>query len=683
MSHQHQHQRNAVRGDSTSWAAVVSLVCLLGIGTGGAKQEAAPPATQSATPAPPAEQSVPPPSEGNANAPPEAPAQAEIEPASPPPRYKSLPTGPPPTGDHGVTVPTIRQFSEPVWNAWVEASSSKIGYRPVTALTNQEYSVVLNLAALAYGSSNRSVYSTETSNDLQTWLERQKNVDNLDVEVIVSLERRFFVPQSNGERAKSLTVDLARIRRAQRDGFTVTDDVFEDLRDQKEQAPFWFGAQTFKVRTTSVTGPTNVTFFVWANGRPVDEINMPICIRANPEDSCQESAAPKPVTLRGVDLSGKADYPDAALQFVERDSSVTGVFHCNTCTGGPNPYYPWEIYQTGDWFAQQVARILTQMTQTPDEAAKETPAQIFERSGNSLADLMFDPAGPGASEAREAFTRFLFSAAASTGKPRPPTLFVRLLPTIPSLVLTPLNVMHLTLPGGSKVFVGEVANVETPLEFQDYSTPESCISDWTLFVPPKGHLPVPDSLQDVSEARVAFDPWIHAFSGSCNDCVISTENDFQSWLEKVSGKPKSSAVLILSHHFNNALSFYSSGNPSVGPEAVQRFFTTPSVVIIDACGTAAPGASEFIRQFNAHGMSTVIATYTEVEPAMAGQFLTLLFDNLAAHPEYTMSDAKFLAARDLAHQYGPRALAFMLIGNGAVHACFKPRRAIGTVNAAN
>jgi hypothetical protein len=123
---------------------------------------------------------------------------------------------------------------------------------------------------------------------------------------------------------------------------------------------------------------------VWANGHPVDEINMPLRIRTNPQDDCEALAAPKPVTLRGVDLSGKADFPDGALQFVERDASIAAVFHCNTCATTPNSYYTWEIDRTGDWFSQQVARILTQMTQPPDVASKETAAGIFTRAGDSL-----------------------------------------------------------------------------------------------------------------------------------------------------------------------------------------------------------------------------------------------------------------------------------------------------------
>ena len=100
----------------------------------------------------------------------------------------------------------------------------------------------------------------------------------------------------------------------------------------------------------------------------------------------------------------------------------------------------------------------------------------------------------------------------------------------------------------------------------------------------------------------------------------------------------------------------------------------PSVAILNGCGTARPGAANFIRQLNLHGIQAAVATVTEVDGTTAGVFM----DCFAGAIEQTrISGADTIA---LSAAYGEavqcayekreaRALWYSLIGNGSLKIC--------------
>jgi hypothetical protein len=138
--------------------------------------------------------------------------------------------------------------------------------------------------------------------------------------------------------------------------------------------------------------------------------------------------------------------------------------------------------------------------------------------------------------------------------------------------------------------------------------------------------------------------------------------------------------LILSHHENNSL-YFDQDRSAIFATNVKRHFAIPSLAIIDACGTANPGAFEFIREFNLHGMNAAIASSVDVNGRMGGVFLRLLTDALArnrADESYSLDRAVFDAIKALwdepdeleaSQKYGPRALVFGLVGNGKLRVC--------------
>jgi hypothetical protein len=257
-------------------------------------------------------------------------------------------------------------------------------------------------------------------------MKRNSDIDSADLEVLVIPDQRYF--QMQGERAKRLTVDLEKVRDTQNSGFALDGSPFAYLRSHGGKAPFSFGMQSFRLRVlrSAPLGNAPVALSFWADGKPIDEVAMNLCVVAKPEDACPTSSASSTHSLRGVDLSGKGNLPDAALHLIERGSDVVGVFRCNSCAG--DKYFNWTIGQ-----------------------------------------------------------RSFFSAAHAKGtSDKPSTLFVRLLSNKPNLVLFPMGLVRVPLPGGSKDFLGFSVNIEAPLELQDYSTQSKCISDWVLFVPPAG-----------------------------------------------------------------------------------------------------------------------------------------------------------------------------------------------------
>jgi hypothetical protein len=121
---------------------------------------------------------------------------------------------------------------------------------------------------------------------------------------------------------------------------------------------------------------------------------------------------------------------------------------------------------------------------------------------------------------------------------------------------------------------------------------------------------------------------------------------------------------------------------SVHSSNIKRRFDAPSVAIINACGTAKPGALAFVRQLNSQGVGAVIATKTLVDGRMAGLFLSNLFAALRVNEtdaSYSLARAKFDAVKKLSETvipnsrkrelYGSKAYNYSLLGNGNVRVC--------------
>ena len=570
--------------------------------------------------------------------------------------------------------PTSYRFTDPVWNVWAERSSTP-SFKPRNLQPGLEYTLVVDLAALAYRElEGTGVYSQDVSASIVDWIKRYADIDSADLELLAVPDQRYI--QMRGERTQTLHIDLKKMRGTQQSGFTLDSTAFDYLRSNSGNGPFSFGRVLFGLRVlgNAPLGNAPVALSIWADGKPIDEMAVNLCVAAKPEDSCPTSSASSDYTLRGADLSGTGKYPDAALHAVERGSDVVAVFRCNSCAG--SKYLSWTIGQQKDgWLADRVSEVVQHLT-PPVPSAGE-----FAKQGDILYNLLFpNNSDPDETEAEKAFGAFFSSAHQKGPTDEPSSLFVRLLPSKPTLVLFPMALMRAPLPGGSREFVGFSVNIEAPLELQDYSSQSKCISDWVLFAPAA---PAADdeSLGDLAFARGYASDWIDLMTKSCPTCSYSDPDKFSEWLLGTTqpAPPKESqALVILSQYKNNSLYFNALADnpPSVSSGSIRRTFATPSFAILDACGTAAPGGSEFIRDLNEHGVYSVISTSAAIPGPMGGQFLKIFMELVAKHPEYTVSRARYEAVKSLSTRpastgetFGAQALEFTLVGNGGLHVC--------------
>jgi hypothetical protein len=249
----------------------------------------------------------------------------------------------------------------------------------------------------------------------------------------------------------------------------------------------------------------------------------------------------------------------------------------------------------------------------------------------------------------------------------------------------PFGLARTQVTSGQRDFVGFHVLVQTPLEVQNYMLPSACVSKWTVLVPPATLNGNP-----LVQAREQFGPWIERLRKSSNDVKIYEDlKTFGEWLNPADPgqERESSALLILSHHEANSI-FFDQDVDAISATNMTRLFASPSIAIINACGTANPGAFEFVREFNRNGIYTVLASSIEVDARLGGAFSKLLAERLESgktRPAYNLELAVFDALTELSkvsdeygvdsHPYGPRALIFTVLGNGGVRACIPSQQA--------
>jgi hypothetical protein len=233
-------------------------------------------------------------------------------------------------------------------------------------------------------------------------------------------------------------------------------------------------------------------------------------------------------------------------------------------------------------------------------------------------------------------------------------------------------------------FIGRYFRIESPLTNQNYEPSAPCLDDWVVIGP-----------ADVGATRVARaqlnDRLVvddHMRSGALRVAGVSIPvvEDMGAFLSFIRGpvdsdiaplSKRATLLSVLSHHDRNAV-YFDRSTTKVLSGNVRRSFSEPSAVILNGCGTGEFGASDFIAKLNERGVHAAIATLTEVEPAMAGDFLECFFQQVENAPAdgIAIGVAHTKAMRCLEqHQkgrYGSRALFYSLLGNSGMKIC-KPR----------
>lgn len=544
--------------------------------------------------------------------------------------------------------PEKRTFDEPIWNLWTEPPSAGVSWKPVRMAPNRDYTFVVNLSAMPLREfADAAVYARRANSTFRSWLDENSD-DTARVRLVVVPDRRYFNPLTPAEATGPMTIELKKARAARKKGFEVPQSAFEVLQASGTAAPFHFGTESFSLHTRGNAGSAPISISIWSDGRPIDELSAALCIVNSEDDPCVPKGSPE-TSLSGVDLNVSGKYPNAALHIIDQETGLVAVFRCNSCGWKRGEYKHWRIEETAESFSRSITENLNSLSpaEPPDDFVPPS-----DSVGTNLANILFPAGDSEADAARKTLANLIRQgrASARAGK-LPPSMFVRLIPAMPALILTPLNLMRFRMADGSDEYLGAYVNVSIPLEYQSYARAGACLENWRLFVPPDPPRP---SMDAVTLARSEFAGWIRTFADVCRGCVETVENDFRNWLGKQQ-KEKVSVVTLSHHNRENQLYFTDNAIPSIHYSAISRPFAAPSAAILAACGTGSPGASEFVRKLNQQGVDTIIATHTTVDAKMAGTFLKLLLDELSNHPRdrnYGLGQARFDAVRTLSAMTG-------------------------------
>jgi hypothetical protein len=483
---------------------------------------------------------------------------------------------------------------------------------------------------------------------------------------------------------KPLTVNLEKVRKFQKAKYQqVPADPFAILRQEAAQdkdPDFMFGRVLFGIKTGSMEGNASVALSIWVDNeevgvsRPVDEIALSFCVSASvPDTETCQGVRPSQYGLRGIDsvriASETTTFPEAALHFVQLapDRPVIGVFKRNDNSEG---YKVWTLKKTAK-------ELNTFLSETQLKVAGEaTTDKDFLFHGQELYNTLFPPDDDldrqAARAALETFVREHLPKESQPLLPSHPSIFVRL---VNQGEILPLGLM--TVPSGEKSagFLGFNFRIETPLPIQSYQSSSDCLSQWAMVVPPESG--VDASLAAARRQALAvieqkWQPLAKPYT------VMKT---FGSWLgQREKGTDEDvTALVVLSHHAKNTLSL--KEGDSITSASVVRRFKRPVLAILNGCGTAQPGAEEFIKELNARGVTTVIATSTEVEPDLAGDFFNCLDETLEKHVSDKNMTVSQVFQESLfclrgkspsqigAQPYGAKVLKYALLGNGNLRLC--------------
>lgn len=599
-------------------------------------------------------------------------------------------------------IPTATaDLDDPVWNFWMESPPQtnstqgppQIGFKSIYPKTGTNAQLVIDLSAVAYDGFDKATYSRKGETDFTKRL-AALTANSVTLDIIINPDPLYFAVPANKDIFRTMPVDLKKLRDSQAHGVSLFASPRYMMRGLGEASvDYSYGVTAFPVRILNKRGWAPVNIEVWSHdtNTPLTEATAFFCVIGAEGDEC----GPKPPasaivdTLSGVDLAGRGTMPDAALHISERGSGLVGLFRCNASFCPDHDYHRWELGQGSAWLISKLTQTLNLLS-SQEAFAQSHPDQIepieseYITAGRAIFDDVFY------SEQQDPALQTVVSemqALVSEGKRRlagtmtPPTLFARIMPSSSELLVTPWSLMVAPSdnPQSSVGPLGAAVEIESPLPLQSYLTPTSCISKWTLLVPPQRTSNPDDALSAVFTARDNFESWIKRFSDSCSSCVNNDPSKFGNWLTANVPASGSSGVVVLSHHSTdgNTDAYFMDvdANGNIGPATyanVSRKFADPSFAVLDACGTGKPASSEFIHQFNRGGIYSVISTAIDVDPEMAGKFLDLFMTHLtdkSGDNDGSIGRAQWLAVRDLSKKFGSRAFVFSLSGNSAIKAC--------------
>ncbi len=564
-----------------------------------------------------------------------------------------------------------KPINDLTWNVWAEPESPTPSFKPVTFLQsdNKPYQLVLDLAALAYRD-NPGIFVKAAGDQLKVSLQKlvESDAPDTNLTLVIIPDERFFKTTNLTE---TLRINLDRLRKALKDGLDIPETPLAMLR-QNPEADFSFGRKQIRLQTLKREGLGSIAIALWADGVPVDELSIPLCVAsdATAARNCK-SANKLHDSLRGIDpvrvaaqQDASAMKPDAALHFIELNPSTqVGIFRDNSWPEGR--YESWKLSKSATATQIELQQILANF----DIATNDSH---LLRVGTELYNLLF----PDDEKTKfQAFDNFIAHPRELKDPADPPSIFVRLLTrnNEDPPFLIPLGIMVHEI-NEKKDFLGFHFRIQTPLQDQDYEPYSKCINSWVVLAPPANASGVPPEL---NAARARFSAWFDDWEFK----PIPEMDEFIDWAEERVSETEPLSIFILAHQAGNSL--YFEENPRLGPNSILRRFKTPSVAFVNGCETGAPGTSAIVQRLNKRGVSAVIATAGKVDRLLAGDFFSVLGHYLTTKPsgqEYSLGAAHFLTLNDLRNRkpdensfpYGAKVLAYEVMGNSSLRICSPP-----------
>ena len=599
--------------------------------------------------------------------------------APPPPPPPSPAPALPPIAKPAPTPAPVRAIEaeepRPVWNILAERRDAE-RYRPVDVLQPKtQYTIRFDLAALAYAPGSKSVGGVVAGKGFRKILKELADTSKhktVSMTAVVIPDPGVF--QDAAIREVPFTVSLEPFRRFLNGELTLPKAPLDVLRTQPNPdflfAPIEISIST---RDTMARRPGAVAVSIWHDSAPVDEVSVAFCTA---ESKCS-GVQTMQFGLSGIDsartaLTGKAALPAAAVHLLEfGKNQVVGVFRDNLAAD-PG-YVVWTLDKSPDDLSAQLDNI------TASLAAASGDSLIIE--GDALFKTLFPPTNKGAVAAAGRFREFFRRTMTPDGKLKgadPPALFVRAQfagKTPPTLI--PLGMAAISLEEQKKTweFLGKHLRVESPLRLQSYGGAGPCIASWQIIGPPADEEAAFVAARNGLKARIRPGklPREFYFSNGQSFPIIGEMKAFFDWV--ADGSVERPTVLsILSHHTRDHVRF-ASNVPVSAQNLARSFVAHPTVAILNGCttGAAGAGATGFIRVLNDLGVQAVIATVTEVNGGMAGDFLDCFAQQVENAPATgrLLSEAFSGALTCLATQkgHGAKAYWYTLLGDGGLRLC--------------
>ena len=547
------------------------------------------------------------------------------------------------------------------WNVWAE-EGSEVQYNPVTHLkpktedSKPEYKIYIHLSNFNYVKEGFITWSP--GEILRNLIDEQLKLltePTLTLQVVLIPDSDYFA--SPKKPFRDLMIDLNRIRSFReklKTGYEIRNPL-DVLRRQETLPDFVFGSTFFEgIRTLEKEGIGHIGLSIWHNGKPVEDVSLAFCISSSvcKEGISKISSQAKQSLPLNLSLP-----PAAALHFFGLGSEkVAGVFWNNE---KPEKFIIWDINRSPDEFYKYFGDTIIQQLNNA-----KTGDQLCE-AGSEFFDFLFPTKGDVDTglEFKEYIKKHIREK--PFGSKDLPLMFVRFTENKEGLpFIIPLGLMAVDIGKERGEFIGFHFKLEAPLKYETFLDKPKCITRWVVTLPTTPQLS--NAYKKINKDIIKM--WTE------NAFNYPSIGSFKGWIGKSRKDETATAIVVLAHHGKNT---FSDGQSSLPSSSVKRAFSQPSIAILNGCGTMEPGGTDFIKQLNERGVTTVIATSTPVDEKMGGDFINCFGKvveeiDKEATKRITISKAFVKTLTCLYSEnpnYGTNVLRYSLLGNGDLSLC--------------